>query len=273
MSSPRLPLTRIDSTADPALGQRVRQLESQGALMHHAPSAADGDDEPQLALCATAQGLELRLLDGPADLSRAHPLRIDFGRLDISSPAARSSRHPLFRALGIPADRAIGCVVDATAGLGEDSWLMASRGFQVIALERHPVVAAMLEDSLARASINHPDIAARISVICLDSASWLAARAEQRPIHALLLDPMYPDHGRRKALPGKEMRILRMLVGDDDDAADLLRAALSCPVGRTIVKRPVHAPKLIPSPPADWTIRSQRVRYDVYRQRTGAAAG
>jgi len=56
--------------------------------------------------------------------------------------AALSRRQPLARALGRKARR----VVDATAGLGQDSFLIASLGPTVLALERSPIIAALLAE-------------------------------------------------------------------------------------------------------------------------------
>ena len=42
--------------------------------------------------------------------------------------------------------------VDATAGLGEDSLLLAAAGFEVTLCEADPVIAVLLEDALTRAA-------------------------------------------------------------------------------------------------------------------------
>ena len=41
-------------------------------------------------------------------------------------------------------------VIDATAGLGRDAFVLAALGCHVRMLERHPVVAALLDDGLQR---------------------------------------------------------------------------------------------------------------------------
>ena len=43
-------------------------------------------------------------------------------------------------------------VIDATAGLGEDSFLLAAAGYEVELYERDPIIAALLADSLERAA-------------------------------------------------------------------------------------------------------------------------
>ncbi|WP_457998882.1 class I SAM-dependent methyltransferase, partial [Klebsiella michiganensis] len=53
------------------------------------------------------------------------------------------------KAVGIKGDY-LPDVVDATAGLGRDAFVLASVGCRVRMLERNPVVAALLDDGLAR---------------------------------------------------------------------------------------------------------------------------
>lgn len=45
-------------------------------------------------------------------------------------------------------------ILDATAGLGKDSYVFACLGCRVDMLERSPVVAALLQDGIERASLN-----------------------------------------------------------------------------------------------------------------------
>jgi 16S rRNA (guanine1516-N2)-methyltransferase len=42
-------------------------------------------------------------------------------------------------------------VIDGTAGLGKDAFVLAGLGCKVTLVERHPVVVALLADGLARA--------------------------------------------------------------------------------------------------------------------------
>ena len=76
------------------------------------------------------------------------------------------------------------------------------------------------------------------------------------------IDPMYPPRRKQSALPKKEPRLLRALVGDDPDAADLARVALQVAARRVVVKRPGHAEPLLPDP--DLAYKGKLVRYDVY---------
>lgn len=177
------------------------------------------------------------------------------------------SRQPLVRAMG----RVRGLVVDATAGLGGDAFLVAAAGFDVVALERNPLLAEMLADGIARAreggSALHRTAARRMRVIHADSIDALSGRAEsvaqalERPV-AVLMDPMYPQDPSATALPAKPIRIVRALVGDDSDQRALFDAARACDPGRIVVKRPHSAPPLVPDP--DLGFAGKLARLDVY---------
>jgi 16S rRNA (guanine1516-N2)-methyltransferase len=177
------------------------------------------------------------------------------------------SRQPLIRALG----RARGLVVDATAGLGGDAFLVAAAGFDVVALERHALLAQMLADEVARvrlgASVAHRAAAERMQVAHADSISALAdtspslAWVREQPV-AVLMDPMYPQDPAATALPAKPIRMVRSLVGDDADQRALFDAARACGPGRIVVKRPHSAPPLVPGPDLDFA--GKLARLDVY---------
>lgn len=76
------------------------------------------------------------------------------------------------------------------------------------------------------------------------------------------LDPMYP-HRSKSALVKKEMRILRILVGDDEDSAKLLTSALQVANKRVVVKRPAYAPPLTGLEP-NLVFKTKNNRFDVY---------
>jgi 16S rRNA (guanine1516-N2)-methyltransferase len=153
-------------------------------------------------------------------------------------------------------------VIDATAGLGRDSFLLACLGCRVTAIERSPVLAVMLRDGLERAKAARigplSRIIDRIELIAGDAREWLG---KLPPPDVVYLDPMYPDQ-KKSALSKKEMRICRRLVGDDEDAAQTLAAARAAALRRTVVKRHRDAPPLAPNPAVQF--KGRAVRYDVY---------
>ncbi len=161
-------------------------------------------------------------------------------------------------------------VVDATAGLGRDAFVLASLGAQVLMIERVEAIAALLQDGLERAASADETalIAGRMALRRGDAAEQLAALiadAEFAP-QVIHLDPMFP-HREKSALVKKEMRVFRELAGDDDDAPRLLAAALEVATHRVVVKRPRKAPP-IAGPAPQHTLEGKTSRYDLYVHRS-----
>lgn len=161
-------------------------------------------------------------------------------------------------------------VVDATAGLGRDAFVLASLGAPVLLVERVEAIAALLADGLARAA-QHPDtaaIAARLRLVPGDAATELAALVAEADVapQVVHLDPMFP-HREKSALVKKEMRLFRELAGDDADAPRLLEAALDVATHRVVVKRPRKAPP-VDGPAVAHCVEGKTSRYDIYVHRS-----
>lgn len=200
-----------------------------------------------LVLAYRASGLELREAD-----SAAGAVRVSF-----------ESRHgsSLLRRATLAGRREGGRIIDATAGLGRDAFAMAEAGSRVVLIERSPVVSALLADGLERAGKDPAlrDTAARMRLHVGEAAELLGRLA---PADVVYLDPMYPQSGR-EGRKNKEMRMLRMLLGSDQDAGSLLGAARLAARRRVAVKRPSSAPPLAQQRPSG-TLRGTTVRYDLY---------
>jgi len=166
---------------------------------------------------------------------------------------------PLVRAMGKKAKQ----VVDATAGMGQDSFALAVFGLSVVAIERSDKIAALLKDALQR---THSDdnlknlLGDRLRVVHGDAIRELKRMAPAPDV--VYLDPMYPPKRKKSALAKKEMQVLRALVGDDDDAQQLFEAARSVARDRVVVKRPIYAEPIAPEPSMSY--ESKLVRFDVY---------
>jgi 16S rRNA (guanine1516-N2)-methyltransferase len=190
----------------------------------------------------TARGLELRSVHTPM---------MGVLLVNINRKSWRITRRdPLAKAVGRRARR----VADATAGFGGDTLLFARMGFHVVAIERSPVVAAVLRDALSRAG--YPDLQTYERDSC--EALW---SLHPRP-DVVYLDPMYPRKRHSSALPGKELQILRALVGDDDGSQRLFTVAAKIAQQRVVVKRPLHAPPLVADPTLSFA--GKLARYDAY---------
>lgn len=213
-------------------------------------------------LVQTVERLELRELGADAP----GPVYVDFaaGAVAHRRRFGGGRNQPLARAVGLKGG-ATPTVVDATAGLGRDAFVLASLGCTVQLIERAPIIAALLRDGLQRAA-RTPDIGLlvteRLHLITADGRDYLRGLAESQRPEVVYLDPMYP-HRQKTALVKKEMRLLRQWVGDDDDAPELLAAALCCAQRRVVVKRPRQAPMLA-GPPPGFQIVAPNTRFDIY---------
>ncbi len=195
------------------------------------------------------------------------PVRVDFVYGEMRWRASHGAAGEMVaRACGVRKG-ATPRIVDATAGLGRDAWLLASLGCQVQLCERSPAIAALLRDGLARAAAE-PTLAAtaaRVTLIAEDALAHLRRLAslppEQRP-EVVYLDPMFP-HRDKSALVKKDMRVFRSVVGADLDADALLAPARAVATRRVVVKRPRLAPDLAGVVPHE-RMTGQSNRFDLY---------
>lgn len=192
---------------------------------------------------------------------------VDFlaGRTAYRRRFGGGRNQPLARALGLKGG-ANPTVIDATAGLGRDAFVLACLGCTVAMVERSPVVAALLRDGLLRAGQDleiGPMVRERLRLVLNDSRSYLRGLPEDQKPEIVYLDPMYP-HRRKSALVKKEMRILRSIIGDDEDVPELLAAALVAAKQRVVVKRPRSAP-ILSGPEPTFQILAPNTRFDIYR--------
>ena len=246
-------LVLADSRDDEQLGQRARQVAQELSL----PLAASPSASCDFLLAVTPDRIELRPMAG----LRSKPVFVDWSRLDTASSAGRNRRQPIAKAVAAKntSGRSGLHIVDATAGFGEDTWLLASLGYRVTAIERSPIVAKLLQDGLRRAKMTNPVVAQRITLITGDAAAALS-RIDPPP-DVVYLDPMFPPK-QKSALGRKPIRLLRQLVGDDPDATQLFDIALQTARRRVVVKRPLHAPPLHSGPTLSH--KGKSMRYDIY---------
>lgn len=153
-------------------------------------------------------------------------------------------------------------VLDVTAGLGRDAFVLALLGCQVTMCERSKVVHALLADGLQRAQEAPWFKALSLSLLSDDALCVLdEIKLDNRP-DVIYCDPMFPDKAKT-ALVKKEMRVLRAVVGDDLDSGLLLEKSLLVAKKRVVVKRAKLAPAINDCPP-DLIFRGKSSRYDVY---------
>ncbi len=228
----------------------------------HLPLANYHTNEFSYLLCLTSERLELRRVASP----REKPLFVDFltGPLGYRLIHGISRKEPRARALGLAHIPEL-MVIDATVGLGRDALVMARLGCSVVMLERSPIMAVLLRDGLRRAQ--HSPIPAsiikdRLQLIQVDAITYLdRLPSDDRP-NVIYLDPMHPPR-TKTAKVKKEMRMLRDIVGPDDDAHILLDFAVVNALQRVVVKRPRLSRPLAGRRPS-FNIKGKTIRYDVY---------
>lgn len=239
---------------------RLAELATRWGLEH--------DEQSQFALVLTDQRLELRKLDEPklgaifVDLvsgAVAHRRKFGGGKGQAIAKAAGLNKG------------ATPTILDGTAGLGRDAFVLASLGCKVQMVERHPVVAALLDDGLTRAKQDSEIgswVSERMSLLHASSHNALDTLANDPEFVApdvVYLDPMYPhpENKKKSALVKKEMRVFQSLVGADNDADALLVPALALATKRVVVKRPDYAEWLDQIKPS-MAIETKKNRFDVY---------
>lgn len=156
-------------------------------------------------------------------------------------------------------------IIDATAGLGRDSFILATLGFEITMLERCPVLFALLRDALfrAQANVHIAPIVQRLHLVHANAITWLTQQ-ETHP-HVIYLDPMFPTR-QKSASVKKELVILQDLLEKDSDSDQLLTVALSCAAHRVVIKRPRLAAYVNEQKP-NFSFTGKHSRFDIYLSR------
>jgi 16S rRNA (guanine1516-N2)-methyltransferase len=155
-------------------------------------------------------------------------------------------------------------VLDVTAGLGRDAFVLATLGCDVTMCERSPIIHALLEDGLLRGNQEKWFLDLSLQLIHADAIDYLKTLSDAQKPDVIYIDPMFPEK-TKTALVKKEMRALREVVGDDVDSEKLLNAALAMAKKRVVVKRAKLAPTLTEKKPTI-VYMGKSSRFDVYIQ-------
>ena len=208
-----------------------------------------------------ARLLELKELD--IGLSLCHP---DFAPISINFLSEQFHYRTSHGALGEMVAKACGAkhkpkILDLTAGLGRDSFLLASTGCSVLMLERDPIMHALLSDGLKRLKQSQPNIDLDLKLV--DSQVYLQNNLIIADV--IYIDPMHPSRSK-SALVKKEMRILRDLVGGDDDKQNLIELAFNSLVKRVVIKWPLKAKSYNSKKPTA-SFKGKSTRFDIFQLR------
>ncbi len=242
-----------------ALAAAAPGLESKAAALAEELDlpTLDTARDPLAELVVTPERLELRAR-GP---NAPGAIAVDFSAGGLRHRRRGGHNEPLGRAVGVGKwDRLT--VVDATAGLGRDSFVLADLGCEVTLLERDPPVFALLRDGLARGRSGDDawvtEVCRRMSLVRADAREWL----REHRADVVYLDPMFPAR-RKSARVKKEMWLFQQLLEANDPADGLLEAALVAACKRVVVKRPAREAPLAGAEPG-FAIPGKTVRFDVY---------
>lgn len=191
--------------------------------------------------------------------------------IDFASPGNNYRRlygggngQPIAKAVGIKTYGLPLNIIDATAGLGQDAFVLASLGCTVTLIERNPQVAKALQDALERGAQtpNIHEIINRMHLVEGDAKTILQNLTPAEYPHVVYLDPMFPKR-TKSALVKQELRTLKDVVGADLDADELLAIAKQIATKRIVVKRPKIAPYLANIPPHTSQVGKAN-RFDIY---------
>lgn len=218
--------------------------------------AIDNHDYPTL-LVVTDTRLELRLTEPKSP----GPVYVDFlsGTLAHRRQFGGGRGQLIAKAIGIQPKKQLS-VLDVAAGLGRDAFVLANLGCKVTMIERNPIIAALLQDGLKRAKEEEWFKTLTLKLIEDDAIHFLKNLKNLPDV--IYIDPMFPTR-KKSALVKKEMRVLRHVVGEDEDVAALLSLAITKAKKRVVVKRSRLAPTIQGCEP-DLVFQGKSSRFDVY---------
>ncbi len=172
--------------------------------------------------------------------------------------------------VGFSGDSVLPILIDATAGLGEDSFLAAHHGFKVLALEKNDMVFKVLQDGITRLKkSSDPRNIRAFTNFEIKNQDFLSLdpAVESNRADVIYLDPMFPEKNK-SSLPKKEMQALKFLVGmseeeSERDTLNLFEHAMKFTGARIVVKRPLKSSLVSPSPQGQ--ILGKMIRFDIYK--------
>lgn len=192
------------------------------------------------------------------------PIRVDFvgGAMGHRRRYGGGRKQLIGKAVGIkPKEKRT--VIDATAGLGRDAFVLATLGCSVTMLEQSPIVAALLEDGLSRLDQQlKDDEKFELTLHAIDAITYLSHLNQENGPDVIYLDPMFPPLKKTAAVK-KEMRVLKAILGEATDENELLKISIKTAKKRVVVKRHASSPYLANEKP-DLVFEGKSARYDVY---------
>lgn len=200
------------------------------------------------------------------DLALDTTIHVDFveGALSHRQQFGGGRGQAIAKAVGLKHGNTPG-VLDVTAGLARDAYILAALGCKLTLVEQSPILFTLVEDGIRRglADESSRDVLNNfMNLVNADSVLYMEHMDQETRPDVIYIDPMYPER-KKSALVKKDMQILQRLLGKDQNAERLLKTALDCAGKRVVVKRPLHAETVGNTKP-DMSISSKKTRYDVY---------
>ena len=153
-------------------------------------------------------------------------------------------------------------IIDATAGLGDDSFILASLGAKVTLIERSQKMHELLQNGINEGISFGGEIEKiinRMELLFGDSKDILPKLTPE----VIMIDTMYKDR-KKTALVKNNMRLVREIVGPDSDYIELLKVALNCAKNRVVLKQPRYAEPIKEIRKCSHQILGKTIRYDIF---------
>jgi len=236
--------------------QQAKALATQSGL----PLLGEKSDDFDLQLCFDDDYVEL------FDTALNTSIYVDFveGALAHRQQFGGGRGQAIARAIGLKHGNTPS-VLDITAGLARDAFVLACMGCKITLVEQSLVLYTLIDDGIRRGLAN--PVSAEVlknfmNLVYADSILCMEHMDRETMPDVIYIDPMYPER-KKSALVKKDMQILQHLLGKDENAEALLKTALEYAGKRVVVKRPIHAEKVGDIKPST-SISSKKTRYDVY---------
>jgi 16S rRNA (guanine1516-N2)-methyltransferase len=204
-----------------------------------------------------------------SNLASHGPVKVDFvnGSIGHRRRYGGGTGQAIAKAVGV-SGVFLPSILDLTAGLGTDGFVLASLGCTVELVERNPIISCLLEDGIRRAieyaatDEDLMEIIQRVNFTENESIDFLSNLSEAKRADIICLDPMFPRR-QKAAKVKKEMQAFQSIVGEDSDAEGLLVKAINAAKYRVVVKRPGHSEFLGQLKPT-YSLKGKSTRFDIY---------
>lgn len=247
-------------------GKEAQKTALDFATIHSLPYSSNTKNKAVLSLNFSKEYTEIR------DNEKNITVHIDFisGNLAHRQKYGGGRGQSIAKAIGLKQGSTPPNVLDATAGLAKDAYVLACLGCSMTLVERSPIITELIRDAIKRAIEDEhfqTILKKGFKVINKSSIDYLTKLSNEsldisNHPDVIYLDPMYPDK-KKSASVKKNMQILQKLLGKDEDTQALLDISLKIAKKRVVVKRPKGAENLTELKPS-YTVESKKTRYDIY---------